>query len=86
MPIVLGLSAGLVFGLAAIPVNRLWATVLAVAPILGWFVLLVIAIDDGLTSEQTNGLALGLLGILLGLAVGQVFDKRDHAGACRKRK
>jgi hypothetical protein len=86
MPIVIGLSAGLVFGLAAILANRRWATVLVVAPILGWFVLLVIAIDDGLTSEQANGLALGLLGILLGLAVGQVFDKRDHGAVRRKRR
>lgn len=86
MPIVFGLSAGLVFGLAAIAANRLWATVLVVAPILGWFVLLVVAVHDGLTNEQTTRLALGLLGVLLGLTVGQVFDKRDHAGARRNRK
>jgi predicted cation transporter len=86
MPILIGLGFGLVFGLVAMTVNRLWATVLVVAPILGWFLLLIMAIDHGLTIEHTTRLALGLVGIVLGLAVGQVFDKRDHTDARRKRK
>jgi hypothetical protein len=75
---VLGLSAGLSFGFLAVLVNRRLATVFMVAPISGWFVLLAIAVHVGLTSVRTTQLGLGLLGVLLGLAIGQALDKRDH--------
>jgi hypothetical protein len=78
MSVVMGLGVGLACSLVAILVNRLGATVLMVAPVIGWFVMLAIGIDTGLTSARTTELAFGLLGILLGLAIGQVLDRRDH--------
>ncbi|PZE80670.1 hypothetical protein DEI91_14125 [Curtobacterium sp. MCBD17_032] len=74
----IGLAVGLAFSLAAIPAGRRLATLLMVVPMVGWFVLLTIGIDAGLTSGRTTRLGLGLLGILLGLTIGQVFDRRDH--------
>jgi hypothetical protein len=80
MPLIVGLGVGLVSGLVAVPLNRLWATLLVLTPLAGWFVVLTRSTSDGLTGSETTRLAFGLLGILLGLAIGQAFDRRDHPG------
>ena len=76
MFLMLGLCAGLLCGTAAAVAGRLWGTALAVAPVAGWFVFLIVAQRGGLGETEAEPLANGLLGILLGLFVGQVFERR----------
>ncbi|MFL4474515.1 hypothetical protein ACIPVK_11010 [Paeniglutamicibacter sp. MACA_103] len=76
MPLWIGLLAGLAFGLASAFANRLWGTVLAVAPVVAWFIFLAMANDGGITGPESEGLGLGLFGMLIGLFLGQLLDRR----------
>ncbi|MCU1526445.1 MAG: hypothetical protein JWP75_208 [Frondihabitans sp.] len=76
MFVVIGLGAGLVFGLASAFANRLWGTVLACIPVAVWFVFYAIALREGLTSRETENLCYALFGIVIGVSMGQIFDRQ----------
>jgi len=81
MTVVLGLLVGLAFGVASAFANRRWGTVLACIPVAGWFVILGICSLDGLQDSEVAPLCYGLLGVVLGLLVGQVFDRQRNKRA-----
>lgn len=76
MPLWIGIFAGLAFGLASAFASRLWGTVLAVAPVVAWFVFLAMALDGGITGPESEWLGFGLSGMLVGLLLGQLLDRR----------
>lgn len=60
--------------------NRLWGTFLAAAPVLVWFVYFAIALDSGITDLESQALGFGVVGIVLGLFLGQMFGRRWAKG------
>ena len=76
MPVFIGLMIGFAFGVASAFANRLWGTVLACIPVAGWFVFLAIAFNDGLSRHETLTLCYALFGMIIGLLVGQTFDRQ----------
>lgn len=76
MFLLIGLIAGLVFGLASAFANRFWGTVLACLPIAGWFVLFAFAQQGGYTGREATNYALALFGVLIGMFMGQIFDRQ----------
>ncbi|MFE7405179.1 hypothetical protein [Isoptericola sp. NPDC057559] len=71
MTLALGLVVGLTFGAASASAGRLRGTVLACVPVAAWFVWLALSASSGLSATETQGLGLGLTGVVVGLGAGQ---------------
>jgi len=76
MPVIIGLIAGITFGLASAFSNRLWGTVLACLPVAVWFVFFAVALHNGLSGKETSTLCYALFGIVVGVFIGQIFDRQ----------
>ncbi|MFJ6415955.1 hypothetical protein [Paeniglutamicibacter sp. NPDC091659] len=85
MSLVMGLIAGLAFGLASAFATRPWGTLLAVAPVFVWFIVFAVSLEGGLVGSETEMLGFGLCGVLLGLFLGQLPDRqRSNARLTRR--
>lgn len=76
MVILVSIVVGLAFGLGSTFANRLWGTLLAVAPVLAWFTFFAIVLDGGLTDSETQALGFSVCGIVVGLFLGQMFGRQ----------
>ena len=76
MFLVLGLAAGLTFGVGSALAGRLSGTLLNVVPVGLWFVALGIVLRDGLTEHEFEHLGAAMVGILLGLLAGPILERR----------
>jgi hypothetical protein len=75
-PVLIGLIAGVACGLASAFSNRVWGTILACLPVAVWFVFFAVALHDGLSRGETSTLCYALFGIVVGVFIGQIFDRR----------
>lgn len=75
MAILLSAIAGLLFGLVSSSVNRLLGTVLSVAPVLVWFVFLVLAMVGGISDADGRALGFSISAIVVGLLIGQMAGR-----------
>lgn len=76
MTLVLGLLVGLAFGIASAFADRRWGTVLACVPIASWFVVFAVVSSNGLRDSEIAPLCYGLFGVVVGVFVGQIFDRQ----------
>ncbi|WP_420368791.1 hypothetical protein [Curtobacterium sp. L1-20] len=76
MSLMIGLVLGLAFGLSAAGVGRRAGTVLNVVPIVAWFTALAVMLRGGLSDQELAQLGAAIVGILVGLFCGQLFERR----------
>jgi hypothetical protein len=76
MFVLLGPTTGAAFGVASAFADRVWGTVLACIPVAAWFVAYAISLRGGLTNPETASLCYALFGIVIGVSLGQVFDRQ----------
>lgn len=86
MIVLVGLFAGFAFGLASAFTGRFWGTVLATTPLAVWFVLFALALQNGLSDAETSTLCYGLFGIVVGVFIGQIFDRQRTRQHRRNRR
>jgi hypothetical protein len=79
MSLVIGMCTGLVCGIAATIANRFWGTVVATAPVAAWIVILIFAMPEGISNNEAGSLGLGMIGIVVGLSLGKLYDFRRNA-------
>lgn len=72
---VIAFGVSVAFNIASAFSNRLWGTVLAVAPVAGWIVFLAMTAPGGITDQESEVLGLSAICVIVGIFLGQALGR-----------